>query len=215
MRSRTFGDSGAETSCANAGCTVTWVITGGAATPRIRLDWARTAGAAANSARIVSSETGLPAKFSKTENVVWRLPVPGQVGAGPHGVDAGQATDVARQDPAEGEDEAGRGHEAPVGPGGGVGRVAPQRVVVADAVGVVPHIVAGDLVAPRLDGVGDRHPDEPPQVVERVVGDDGEAPPVVSGVDVHRLPVRRHLPLPLVTPSDTVAPKIVSSETVS
>lgn len=31
----------------------------------------------------VSTETGLPAKFSKTENVAWRLPLPGSAGATP------------------------------------------------------------------------------------------------------------------------------------
>jgi outer membrane protein assembly factor BamB len=31
----------------------------------------------------VSSETGLPTKWSKTENMVWRLPLPGQAGATP------------------------------------------------------------------------------------------------------------------------------------
>ncbi len=31
----------------------------------------------------ISSETGLPTKWSKTENVAWRLPLPGQAGATP------------------------------------------------------------------------------------------------------------------------------------
>ena len=31
----------------------------------------------------VSQETGIPAKFSKTENVAWRLPLPGQAGSTP------------------------------------------------------------------------------------------------------------------------------------
>jgi hypothetical protein len=57
---------------------------------------------------------------------------------------------------------------------GRVGRVAPERVVVADAVGVVADIVAGGLVAPRLERVGDGDADAAAQVVEALLGDLGE-----------------------------------------
>jgi hypothetical protein len=110
-------------------------------------------------------------------------PVPGEVGAGPHGVDAGEAADVARQDPVEGEHEARRRHDRAVGRAGGVIGVAPQRVVVPDAVSVVTDVVSCCLVAPGLDGVGDGDADEPADAVEGVVGDDGEAGTAV-GVDV-------------------------------
>src|SRR5215831_15049523 len=61
--------------------------------------------------------------------------VPGPVGARPHGVHAGQAADIARDDAAGGEQEARqRDHVAVAGLGRIVGH-APQRIVVADAVG--------------------------------------------------------------------------------
>jgi len=55
-----------------------------------------------------------------------------------------------------------------------VGRIAPEGIVVADAVRVVADVVAGGLVAPGLEGVGDRHPDPAAQVVEALLGDLGE-----------------------------------------
>src|SRR5690606_27980534 len=63
--------------------------------------------------------------------------VPGPVGSGPHGVHTGQAAHVPGYDAAGGEQKAGQGDDAAVA---GVLRilgVAPQRVVVADAVRIV------------------------------------------------------------------------------
>src|SRR4030095_921516 len=62
---------------------------------------------------------------------------------------------VAGDDAARGEEEArGRDDAAPASLRG-VGGVAPERIVVADAVGVMADAVARRLVAPRLERVGD------------------------------------------------------------
>ena len=88
------------------------------------------------------------------------------VGARPHGVDAGQAADIAGHDAAGGEQEARqRDHVAELRLGG-VFRNAPQRIVVADAVGVVADVVARCLVAPRLGGHADLHADALAQRVQ-------------------------------------------------
>ena len=57
----------------------------------------------------------------------------------------------------------------------GVGRIGPQRVVVADAVRVVTNGVARRLVVPRLHRIGDRDADALAQVVESLFGDFREA----------------------------------------
>jgi hypothetical protein len=54
-------------------------------------------------------------------------------------------------------------------------RLAPQRIVVADAVGPVADIVARRLVAPRLERVLDRHADQFAQVGETLVSDQRKA----------------------------------------
>ena len=70
-----------------------------------------------------------------------------------------------------------RRRDRPAPPGGGaVGRVAPQRVVVAVGLGHVPEGVGGDhpvvrRLRPRLG-----HVDPRPQPVDAVVGDDGRRP---------------------------------------
>ena len=87
--------------------------------------------------------------------------VPGQIGPGPHGVHTRQAPHVPREDPAESEHEAGRGDDRPVSSRFGIVGIAPQRVVIADPVGVMANVVAGCLVTPRLDRGRHRDPDEP------------------------------------------------------
>src|SRR4029077_2741533 len=100
--------------------------------------------------------------------------VPGPVRPRPHRVDPGEPAHVAGDDAARGEEERRQRDDPAVAGARRVGRVAPERVVVADAVRVVADVVAGGLVAPGLEGVGDRHPDPPAQVVEALLGDLGE-----------------------------------------
>ena len=68
--------------------------------------------------------------------------VPGQVGPGPHGVDAGEPADVPRQDSVESEHEAWRRNDRAVTGRFRVGGITPQRIVVSDSVGVVADVVA-------------------------------------------------------------------------
>jgi hypothetical protein len=100
--------------------------------------------------------------------------VPLEVRAGPHRVDAGHAADVAARDAAAREQERRQRDDVAVGRAASVLGIAPERVVVADAVRVVTDVVARGLVAPRLDRVLDRLADAPAQLVERRVGDADE-----------------------------------------
>ena len=81
------------------------------------------------------------------------VPVP--VGARPHRVHAGEAADIAGDDAAGGEEEARQRDEAAIARLGRIVGVAPQRIVVADAVRVVADVVARGLVAPRFGGGAD------------------------------------------------------------
>ncbi len=93
------------------------------------------------------------------------------VRARPHRVHARQAADVARDDAAGREQEAGQRDDAAVRGLRRVVRIAPQRIVVADAVRVVPDVVAGRLVAPRLLRGADLDADALAQVVQALLGD--------------------------------------------
>src|SRR5262245_26962430 len=77
--------------------------------------------------------------------------VPGDVSCGPHGVHPGQSTHIARQNPVERKHERGGRDQLPVGGTGGVLRIAPEGVVVANAMGVMTDVVSGYLVTPWLD----------------------------------------------------------------
>ena len=92
--------------------------------------------------------------------------LPREIATGKHRVYSGQATNVAADNTAAGENERRRRDDPPVARFLRVVGVAPQRVVVADPVRVVPNIVARRLVAPRLERVPDPHPDPFAQVVE-------------------------------------------------
>src|SRR5207249_1840848 len=97
--------------------------------------------------------------------------MPRPFGTRPHRVHARQPADVARDDPARGEEKTRRSqHATPAGAGRIVG-IAPERVVVADAVGVVADAVACRLVAPGLERVGDLDADPAAQVVQALLGD--------------------------------------------
>ena len=58
----------------------------------------------------------------------------------------------------------------------GIGRIAPQRVIVADAMRVMPDIVACRFIAPRLERILDFYADPFAQRIERRLGDSGELP---------------------------------------
>ena len=101
--------------------------------------------------------------------------VPGPVRARPHRMHAGEAAAIAGHDAAGGEQEARQRHDGPEPGLVGIGRIGPQRVVVADAVGVVTDGVARRLVVPRLERIGDRNADALAQIVQPLFGDLGEA----------------------------------------
>ena len=101
--------------------------------------------------------------------------VPRPVRARPHGMNARKTAAVAGHDAAGGEQKARQRHDGAVARFLGIGRIGPQRVVVADAVRVVANAVARRLVIPRLDRIGDRHADALAKVVETLFGDLGEA----------------------------------------
>jgi hypothetical protein len=86
-------------------------------------------------------------------------------------VNAGKAAAIARDNAAGGEQEAWQRNDGAVPGLPGIGRIAPQRVVVADAMGVVTDGVTGRLVVPRLHRVGDLDADARAQVVETLLGD--------------------------------------------
>ena len=97
--------------------------------------------------------------------------MPGPVGAGPHGMHARQAADIAGDDAVRREQKAGRRDDVAPARALRVLRIAPERIVVADAVRVVADPVARGLVAPGLERVGDLDADAAPEVVEALVGD--------------------------------------------
>ena len=113
------------------------------------------------------------------------VPVP--VRARPHGMDARQAADITRDDAAGREQERRQGDHVAELRLLRVFRHAPQRIVVADAMGVVADVVARRLVAPRLGGLADLDADALAQRIEPFLGDLRKAP-------FHCV---RHFPFPL------------------
>src|SRR4029077_9078980 len=81
--------------------------------------------------------------------------VPGKITACEHSVHAGESAHVAADNAATGKEERRQGNDVPIARGPAIRRIAPQRVVVPNAVRIVPNIVARGLVAPRLQGVFD------------------------------------------------------------
>src|SRR3546814_7490880 len=88
---------------------------------------------------------------------------------------AGQAAAVTGNDAAQREQEARQCDDRAVLGLRGVGRVAPQRVVIADAVRVVTDAVARGFVVPRFNRVGDGHADAAAKVGKTFFGDLGKA----------------------------------------
>ena len=81
----------------------------------------------------------------------------------------GKPADVAGHDAAGGKQEARQRDDAAVIGLGGVVGIAPQRIVVADAVRVVADVVARGLIAPRLGGRADRDADALAQIVKALL----------------------------------------------
>src|SRR5690606_11675147 len=100
--------------------------------------------------------------------------VPGPVGPRPHGVHAGQAAHVSGNDAAGGKQKAGQGDDAAIAGVLRVLRVAPQRVVVANAVRIVADVVARGLVAPGFGRGADLYADAGAQLVQAAFGDLGK-----------------------------------------
>src|SRR5206468_10370431 len=99
-----------------------------------------------------------------------------------------EAADVAGDDAARGEEKTRRRDDAaPVRAGRVVG-IAPERVVVSDAVGIVADVVARRLVAPRFERIGDLDADSPAQVVEPLLGDLREERCLTGHASSPRLP---------------------------
>src|SRR4029453_19655481 len=116
----------------------------------------------------------LPPRLGRDRVVAMPGQLPRPARAGPQRVHARQPPDVARDDPARREEKARRRDDAGPARAGGVLGIAPERVVVADAVGVVADVVARRLVAPWLERVGDLDADPPAQAVEPLRGDLGK-----------------------------------------
>src|SRR3989441_138453 len=102
--------------------------------------------------------------------------VPGEVTASEHGVHTGESTHIATHNAATGKEERGQGDDVPIPRGLAVGRITPQRVVVTDPVRIVPNIVAGGFVAPRLKGVLDALTNTLAERIERLVSDADKLP---------------------------------------
>ena len=92
-------------------------------------------------------EPGFGADFSVAQD---RL-VPGPVRARPHRVHTGQPADIAGDNAAGGEEEARQRDDIAIFGVLRILRIAPERVIVADAMRIMADIVARGLVAPRLD----------------------------------------------------------------
>ncbi|MPM85115.1 hypothetical protein SDC9_132192 [bioreactor metagenome] len=101
--------------------------------------------------------------------------VPRPVRSRPHRMHARQPAHIARDDAAGGEQKARQRHDAAVLRLGSVVRVAPQRIVVANAMRVVANVVARGLMAPRLGRLADLYTDALAQVIQALVGDLGKA----------------------------------------
>src|SRR5262249_1937323 len=91
-----------------------------------------------------------------------------------------EPADVARDDPARGEEKARRRQDSAPARAGRVLGIAPEWVVVADPVRVVTDVVARGLVAPGLERVGDLDADAAAQVVQPLLGDLGK-PRLLTG----------------------------------
>ena len=98
--------------------------------------------------------------------------MPGDVDPGKHGVNAGQASHIAAERAIEREDKGGGRHEAAILSLGSIRWIAPQGVVIADAVCPMANVVAGRLITPRLHRVLNRHTDQFPQVSETLFRDE-------------------------------------------
>src|SRR5262249_22811203 len=96
--------------------------------------------------------------------------MPRHVDSCEHRMHSRQPADVAAERAVEREDEGGRGKRMHLG-AGGIAGIAPQRIIVADAVRPMADIVARGVVAPRLERVLNRYADELTQLSETLVGD--------------------------------------------
>ncbi len=85
-------------------------------------------------------------------------------------MNARQSADIAGDDPVGREQETRQCHQRPMLGLCSVLGVAPQWIVVTDAVCVMPDVVARRLVAPRLKRVLDRNADPPAQQVQPLFG---------------------------------------------
>src|SRR4029450_10308545 len=97
--------------------------------------------------------------------------IPGEVAAGKHRVYAWEPADIATDNAATGEEKRREGNDVPVTRGLAVGRITPERVIIADAMGVVPNVVTGGFVAPRLERVLDALTNALPECIQGLVGD--------------------------------------------
>src|SRR3989442_13692519 len=97
--------------------------------------------------------------------------MPGDVDPGKHGVNAGQASNVAAERAIEREHKGGGRHEAAILSLGSIRWIAPQGVVIADAVCQMANVVTGHLITPRLHRILNRSDDQFPQCTESLFRD--------------------------------------------
>src|SRR5262249_3047633 len=77
---------------------------------------------------------------------------------------------------ATGKEKRGEGNDVPVTCDLAVSRITPERVVIADPMGVVPNVVTGSFVAPRLERVLDALTNALPECIQRLVSDTDKLP---------------------------------------
>src|SRR5262249_24061157 len=97
--------------------------------------------------------------------------IPGEVTAGKHRVYAWEPAEIATDNAATGKEKRREGNDVPVPRGLAVGRVTPERVIIADPVGVESNVVTGGFVAPRLERMLNALTNALPECVQRLVGD--------------------------------------------
>ena len=100
------------------------------------------------------------------------VPVP--VRARPHGVNAWNAPDIARDNSTGTEQEARQRNNSAIAAFRRIRRLAPQRIVIAYSMCIVADIVPRCLIAPRLSRFTDLYADSPSQTLKAGFRDPGE-----------------------------------------
>src|SRR5262245_58708739 len=124
----------------------------------------------AGKARLMLDDV-LEPRLGRDDVVASDVLVPGPVCARPHSVDAGQPADITGHDAAGGKQEARQRDDPAMAGLRGIVGIAPERIVVADAMRIVADIVPRRLVTPGLGGHAYGDADALAQLVEALFGD--------------------------------------------